>query len=133
MRPRYYLWYAFGVFTLVTAGDGVVSLIAGPSRTSTIFSAPLYLLLGFFFSLALWVQMACIAKFNRPWFKVKDSFVTAFVAGIITAALLMVIAYPMARLNIPYPIPQLVILLLPVPSLWLGSAIVSKFSKTSQK
>jgi hypothetical protein len=133
MRPRYYFWYAFGFFTLLTAVDGVASLVDQPSSMSTVAVAPLYLLTGCFFSLVLWIELMCIAKLKRLRFQIEDTFCTALIAGVIMALLLMAIAYPMSRLNIPQPLPLFFFLCLPVPSLWAGSLLVAKFLRARRK
>jgi hypothetical protein len=133
MRPRYYFWYAFGFFTLLTAVDGVASLVEGPHRVSTVAAAPIYLLTGCFFSLVLWIELTCIAPFCRLWFQIEDTFFTALVAGMILPVFMVTIAYPISRMNVPQPLPLLFMLCLPIPSLWVGSLLVAKFSRKRSK
>ena len=68
------------------------------------------------------LQMVLISKFHRPWFEVPDTFAAPFLGGLIGCGIF-------AAATFPHPAGAVVIFIVPILSLWTGSALVSAILK----
>lgn len=68
------------------------------------------------------IQIVLISRFHRPWFQVPETFAAPFLGGIIGGGIF-------ACATFPHPAGAFVIFILPIFSLWTGTALVSAILK----